>query len=170
MSPKKKRHARKHTAKKTKRKVAKPRPKNATNAKHPHPADTFGPRPKLGLQATVGLVIPHDYTIQASHASLPPVLSTPRMIQMMEQASVMAVLNDLPPGTISVGTRIEVDHLKAVPEGATVYASAKLAAYQGRFLIFDVEARSGEHVIGRGKVFRAIVEPGLHGQKAKGRV
>jgi fluoroacetyl-CoA thioesterase len=80
------------------------------------------------------------------------------------------VLHDLPPGTISVGTRIEVDHLKAVPEGATVYASAKLVGYKGRFLVFDVEARSGEHVIGAGKVFRAIVQPGAHGDKAKARV
>jgi predicted thioesterase len=31
--------------------------------------------------------------------------------------------------------------------------------HEGRFLVFDVEARSGEHVLGRGKVFRAIVEP-----------
>ena len=92
------------------------------------------------------------------------------MIQMMEQATVIAVQHDLPPGTISVGTRIEVDHLKAVPEGATVYAHAKLVGYQGRFLIFDVEARSGEHVIGKGKVFRAIVQPGSHGEKAKARV
>jgi fluoroacetyl-CoA thioesterase len=142
----------------------------AAGQRAPHPADAFGPRPKLGLEATVGLVIPHDYTIKAAHPSLPPVLSTPRMIQMMEQASVIAVLHDLPPGTISVGTRIEVDHLKAVPEGATVYASAKLVGYKGRFLVFDVEARSGEHVIGAGKVFRAIVQPGAHGDKAKARV
>ena len=116
------------------------------------------------------MIVPHEYTIQAANPNLPPVLSTPRMIQMMEQASVLAVLQDLPPGTISVGTRIEVDHLKAVPEGAEVEATARLVAYQGRFLIFDVEARSGEHVIGRGKVFRAIVEPGKHGQKAQARL
>lgn len=164
MKSKRKKLARKPTPKK----AATKRPLAAKIA--PHPADRFGPRPRLGLEATVGLVIPHDYTIQAAHPSLPPVLSTPRMIQMMEQASVIAVLHDLPPGTISVGTRIEVDHLKAVPEGATVYASAKLVGYKGRFLIFDVEARSGEHVIGDGKVFRAIVQPDRHGDKARARV
>ena len=128
------------------------------------------PRPPIGLESTYELVVPHDWTIQTIDSRLPAVLSTPRMIQMMEQASVIAVLHDLPPGTISVGTRIEVDHLKAVPEGATVYASAKLVGYKGRFLVFDVEARSGEHVIGAGKVFRAIVQPGAHGDKAKARV
>jgi predicted thioesterase len=80
------------------------------------------------------------------------------MIGLMERASVKAVAPELPPGAISVGTRIEVDHLKAVSQGATVCATARLAKHEGRFLVFDVEARSGEHVIGRGRVFRAIVE------------
>jgi len=92
------------------------------------------------------------------------------MIQLMEHASTRAILGELPPGTISVGTRIEVDHLKAVPDGATVHAYARLSSYQGRFLIFDVEARSGDIVIGRGRVFRAIVESGKHGEKARARV
>ena len=83
---------------------------------------------------------------------------------------MVAVLPDLPPGVITVGTRIEVDHLKAVGPGATVQASARFVEYQGRFLVFDVEARSGEHVIGRGRVFRAMVEPEKHGAKAKARV
>ena len=90
-------------------------------------------------------------------------LSTPSMIGLMEHAAAQAVLRDLPPGAITVGTRIEVDHLKAVPEGAPVQASARLAKYKKRFLVFEVEARSGEHIIGRGFVYRAIVEPqGFH--------
>jgi len=51
-----------------------------------------------------------------------------------------------------------------------VQASARFVEYQGRFLVFEVEARSGEHVIGRGRVFRAIVEPEKHGAKAKSRL
>ncbi|HKQ87109.1 MAG TPA: hotdog domain-containing protein [Candidatus Acidoferrales bacterium] len=134
------------------------------------PAQDDSPRPRIGLEYTVEAVVPHDWTIQSIDPRLPAVLSTPRMIQLMEHASTRAVLDELPPGAISVGTRIEVDHLKAVPDGATVHAHARLSAYQGRFLIFDVEARSGDIVIGRGKVFRAIVESGKHGEKARARV
>jgi fluoroacetyl-CoA thioesterase len=129
-----------------------------------------GPRPRIGLEFTVEAVVPLEWTIQAIDSRLPPVLSTPRMIQLMEHASTRAILRELPPGTISVGTRIEVDHLKAVPDGATVRAHARLSGYQDRFLIFDVEAKSGDIIIGRGKVFRAIVESGRHGQKARSRV
>jgi predicted thioesterase len=127
-------------------------------------------QPRIGLEYTVEAVVPHEWTIQAIDERLPAVLSTPRMIQLMEHASTRAILNDLPTGTISVGTRIEVDHLKAVPDGAKVHAHARLSGYQGRFLVFDVEAKSGDILIGRGKVFRAIVQSGLHGEKARARV
>jgi len=127
-------------------------------------------RPRIGLEATVEKVVPYEWTIQAIDPRLPPVLSTPAMIGVMEYATANAVREALPEGAISVGTRIEVDHLKAVSDGATIHARARLVGYEGRFLVFDVEAWSGEHVIGRGRVFRAIVRPDLHGAKAKSRV
>jgi fluoroacetyl-CoA thioesterase len=127
-------------------------------------------RPSIGLEAHVERVVPYEWTIQAIDSRLPAVLSTPAMIGVMEYATVIAVREHLPPGAITVGTRIEVDHLKAVADGATIKVHAKLVAYQGRFLIFEVEARSREHVIGRGRVFRAIVKPDAHGAKAKARI
>lgn len=133
------------------------------------PAAHHGPHPPLGLEASVERVVPFEWTIQAINAMLPPVLSTPAMIAMMEHATVLAILPQMPPGVITVGTRIEVDHLKAVPHGATIRASAKLVKHVGRFLVFDVETRSGEHVIGRGRVFRATVEPKTHTAKAHAR-
>ncbi len=124
----------------------------------------------IGLEAVVDRVVTHELTIQHLNPDLPPVFSTPAMIGLMEHATVLAVLPDLPPGFITVGTRIEVDHLKAVAPGASVRASAKLTGYKGRFLVFDVEANSGEHVIGRGRVFRAIVNPEEHKIRAQSRV
>lgn len=127
-------------------------------------------RLRIGLEATVKRVVELRHTIQSVDPSLPAVFSTPSMIALMEQATVQAVRSGLSPGTITVGTRIEVDHLKAVPPGATVHASARFVRYEGRFLVFVVEARSGDHVIGRGRVFRAIVNPEVHGAKAQARV
>ncbi len=88
---------------------------------------------------------------------------------MMEVAAARAVQPLLAPGTITVGTRIEVDHLKAVAAGARVVATATLEKSDGRFLAFSVQARSGEHILGRGRVFRAIVEPKSFRQKADSR-
>ncbi|MGB8523633.1 MAG: hotdog domain-containing protein [Candidatus Acidiferrales bacterium] len=124
-----------------------------------HKTEPVQERPRIGLEAAVEKVIPREWTLSAFDPRLPDVLSTPAMIGMMEVAASQAVQPELPPGAITVGTRIEVDHLKAVPGGTTVRATARLVKHEGRFLVFDVEARSGEHVLGRGKVFRAIVEP-----------
>ena len=122
-----------------------------------------------GLKARFEKVIPFEWTIAHYNPELPPVLSTPAMIGMMEVAAARAMQPALAPGAISVGTRIEVDHLKAVPTGTRVSASARLTRLNGRFVEFQVEARAGRHIIGRGKVFRAVVEPKKFHAKAKGR-
>lgn len=109
----------------------------------------------FGLESAVERIVTHEWTLSALDPSFPPVLSTPAMIGLMEWASADAVKPELPRGSITVGTRIEVEHLKAITAGATVRATARLAKQEGRFLIFEVEARSGEHVLGR--VFRAVV-------------
>ena len=145
--------------------AAKPRKRSAAAASRQR---REGPR--LGLEAMIERVVKPEHTLQTIDPNLPAVFSTPSMIGLMEHASVMAVRSELPPGTISVGTRIEVDHLKAVGPGATVQAWARFVKYHGRFLVFDVEARSGELLIGRGRVFRAIVEPRQHHDKAQARV
>lgn len=124
---------------------------------------------KLGLRKTLEKTVPHEWTIAHYDAELPAVLSTPAMIGMMEQAAASAVFPRLPKGSITVGTRIEVDHLKAAPEGARVRAQARLIEIHGRFLIFEVEASAGRHVIGKGRVFRAVVEPGRFFTKARRR-
>jgi len=125
--------------------------------------------PRLGLESAVQRVVPREWTIAAFDPRLPAVLSTPAMIGMMEVAAAQAVQPELPAGAITVGTRIEIDHLKAATEGATVRAAARLVGYQGRFLVFEVEARSGDLVLGRGKVFRAIIEPQTFHARASAR-
>lgn len=122
-----------------------------------------------GLEATVEKTVPREWTIAHYRDTLPAVLSTPAMIGMMEVAAAKAVEPLLPPGSITVGTRIEVDHLKACPEGATVRAHARLDKIEGRFLAFEVQATCGGHVIGRGRVYRAIVNPTLLTKKAEER-
>lgn len=140
------------------------RAQNSTSATAPD-----ANRPSIGLEATVELAVPFEWTIQKFDPSLPAVLSTPGMIGMMEWAAAQAVRDALPPGAITVGTRIEVDHLKAVTVGAMVSAHARLSGYKGRFLVFETVARSGETVIGRGRVFRAIVEPARFQSTAEAR-
>ena len=113
---------------------------------------------ELGLEGFCERVVSQEWTLAHFDPNWPAVFSTPAMIGMMEMASSHAIRPALPPGSITVGVRIEVDHLKAVPAGATVIAVSKLVEIDGRRLIFEAEARSGGDVIGRGRIFHTIVE------------
>jgi len=113
---------------------------------------------ELGLEGSCERVVVQEWTLANFNPEWPAIFSTPAMIGMMEMASSRAVSDALPPGSITVGVRIEVDHLKAVPVGSTVVAVSRLAEINGRRLIFEAEARSGADVIGRGRIFHAIVE------------
>jgi predicted thioesterase len=111
-----------------------------------------------GLEGFCERVVSQELTLASVDPSWPAVFSTPAMIGMMELASSRAVRLSLPPGSITVGVRIEVDHVKAVPAGVTVTAISRLVEINGRRLTFEVEARSGADVIGRGRVFQSIVD------------
>jgi fluoroacetyl-CoA thioesterase len=113
---------------------------------------------QLGLEGFCERVVSQEWTLAHFDPNWPAVFSTPAMIGMMEMASSLAIRQALPPGSITVGVRIEVDHLKAVPVGATVNAVSRLVEIDGRRLIFEAEARSGDELIGRGRIFHTIVE------------
>ena len=123
----------------------------------------------IGVEHRIEKTVPLEWTIAAHDPRLPAVFSTPAMIGLMDWAAAYAVQPYLPEGTITVGTRIEVDHLKAAPVGTSVYASARLISQEGRFLTFEVEAGMGDTLIGRGRVYRAIVEPKSFSSKAAAR-
>ena len=112
----------------------------------------------LGLEATIEKVVPLEWTIAHYDPRLPQILSTPAMIGLMEIAAAHSVQDSLPAGMMTLGTRIEIDHLKGCPVGSTIHAWAKLDKIEGRFLYFAVEARHGEVILGRGRVGRAIID------------
>jgi len=111
-----------------------------------------------GLEGALERVVLREWTLAQYDSSLPAVFSTPAMIGLMELATSHVIRPALPEGAITVGVRIEVDHLKAVPAGVTVTVSAKLVEVNRRRLIFEVEAKSGADVIGRGRIHRHVVE------------
>jgi fluoroacetyl-CoA thioesterase len=111
-----------------------------------------------GLTGTLESIVRMEWTRANFEPHFPAVFSTPAMIGLMEGAIANAVAPRLAENTFTVGTRVEVDHLKAIPVGAPVLASARLVEIQGRHLIFEVEAHSNELLIGRGRIHHTIVD------------
>ena len=92
------------------------------------------------------------------HDDMPEVYGTPFMIYLMELAAASAIKPYLPEGWISVGAGVDVTHLAATPVGYTVTARAEVLEWNGRTVIFAVEARDGLELIGQGRHVRAPVE------------
>lgn len=85
------------------------------------------------------------------------VFSTPSMVALMEHAAMTAVAPFLAEGDTTVGGHISTSHIAPSPIGATIEAEATVTAVEGKKIEFQVEARCGEQVIGRGTHIRFIV-------------
>ena len=71
------------------------------------------------------LVTPAHLASNFKDAMLPPVLSTPVMIMIMENAALNALKPYLEPGESAVGTRIDIRHVAATPVGTRVTGEAR---------------------------------------------
>jgi predicted thioesterase len=87
-----------------------------------------------------------------------PVLGTPAVLALLEEACVAAVASSLPAASTSVGTWTSLDHLKPSRVGATVTASAVLESVDGKALTFAAEAHDGDALIARASLRRVIVD------------
>ena len=111
-----------------------------------------------GLTATVALTVTDADTAIALGSGDVPVLGTPRLVALCEEATVAAVAPHLDPGRTTVGTRVEITHLVASPVGAAVAATAMLETVDDNLLTFLVRAREDDRVVAEGSVRRAVVD------------
>jgi fluoroacetyl-CoA thioesterase len=109
----------------------------------------------LGETGTMEFVPEARHT--ASVVGNAEVVSTPSLIGFLEQTSHRTILPFVEEGEVSVGTRVEVDHLAAAFLGRPVSTTARIAAAEGRRITFEVEARQGDTVVMKGRHVRAIV-------------
>lgn len=111
-----------------------------------------------GLMHTSRLTVCDDNSAIALGSGDMPVLATPAMLALMENAAMLAVAGALDEGETTVGGHIESSHLKPSKIGAEVEATATLTRIDGRKLYFSVVAREGTVVIGEGTHLRFIVD------------
>jgi len=95
------------------------------------------------------------------------VLGTPRIVSLVEEAAVKALDGRLDPGTTSVGTRIQLDHLHPTAVGLRVRAEARLERIEGRRLTFAVAVHDERSLVAAGKVTRVVVETDRFLDKAR---
>jgi fluoroacetyl-CoA thioesterase len=88
-----------------------------------------------------------------------PVLATPRVLSLSEQATVAALEGVIDAQLTTVGTQVSLSHLAALPVGAEVEVRAELTGVQGRQLTFAVVVGTTDgEIVARGQVIRALVD------------
>ena len=111
-----------------------------------------------GLSHTSRLTVCNDNSAITLGSGDMPVLGTPAMLALMENAAMLAVAEELDEGTTTVGGHIESSHLKPSKIGAEVEATATVTRIDGKKLYFSVVVREGTTVIGEGTHLRFIVD------------
>ena len=113
----------------------------------------------VGVRGSFSLVVMPDHLASRfKDAILPPVLATPVMIMIMENAALNAIKPYLGAGESALGTRVDVRHLAATPEGRRVTGEAVVTQVDGRRIQFSIRALDGAEEIGVGTHERVVIE------------
>jgi len=115
---------------------------------------------EVGLQAALVHVVADDDTALAVGSGDISVLATPKLLALCEAACMAALAQaDLDPASTTVGTRADVEHLRASPVGETVRAAARLDHLDGRLLRFEVVVTDdADRLVARAVLTRVLVD------------
>lgn len=111
-----------------------------------------------GLSGEARRLVTEDLTAIRLGSGDVPVLGTPALLALIEEAAVAAVRPALPAGSTSVGAWVELEHLAPTRVGNEVRALARLVSVDGRKLEFECEAYEDDRPIGRARHRRVVVE------------
>lgn len=111
-----------------------------------------------GLTGRVLLEVEAGDTAEAFGSGDVPVLGTPRVVALCEQAAIAALGAVLKAEQTSVGMRVQIDHLAPTRIGGVVTADATLEKVEGRRLTFTVAVNDRCGLVAAGRVTRVVVE------------
>ena len=121
-----------------------------------------------GAKGSFSLVIsPEHLANRFKDAMLPPVLATPVMIMLMENAALNAMKPYLDASESALGTRVDVRHLAATPAGRRVTGEAEVTEVDGRRIAFAIRAKDGTEVIGVGTHERMVIDLAKFAERLK---
>ena len=117
-----------------------------------------GVAPHTGLSARIELKVTEADTAETFRSGSVPVLATPRLVALCEEASCLAIEGHLTDNCTSVAKRLQFDHLVPVGIGGVVWAEATLDRIEGRRLVFTLSVSESAGLVAAGKLIRVIVD------------
>jgi predicted thioesterase len=112
---------------------------------------------EAGIKGKKEITVTQELTAKAMNSGALDVFATPAMIALMENTAFLSVAGELPPGSGTVGTALNVKHVSATPVGMKVTCETELVKVDGRALTFSVKAYDEAGLIGEGEHERFII-------------
>ena len=110
-----------------------------------------------GLSGTSQMVVQEGDLVSRLGGVDVDVLSTPRLIQLMEAAALAAIKDFFPADQLSLGARVNIAHLAATPIGMKVTAHALLRKVEKNHLFFVIDAFDEKEKVAEGEHERIVV-------------
>jgi len=85
------------------------------------------------------------------------VLSTPMLLQMVEDAAMQCIGPTLEAGEVTLGTHVDLSHLAATPVGLIIRVEVEVIAFDGRRVEFAFNAFDEREKIAEGTHERYVV-------------
>lgn len=114
-------------------------------------------RPKIGTPGEMKFIVAQEHVIDFTTGGMPAVLSTPKLIGLIERTARESLYPFLDENERTVGAEVEVRHLAPTPLGQEVTISTRVIGGEGKLWDFQFEVRDQHEVIARGLHKRAII-------------
>jgi fluoroacetyl-CoA thioesterase len=124
----------------------------------------------VGTKGQFETIVESAHLASEIDPALAAVMSTPKLVEMMERAAMDALNPFYDAGESSVGISIEVKHVAATPPGHRVRAEAEVTKAEGRRFEFQVRAFDEVEEIGSGIHRRAVVNSAKFNEQIKPKV
>jgi predicted thioesterase len=107
-------------------------------------------RPKIGTVGEMQFVVAQEHVIDFATGGMPAVLSTPRLVALIERTARESMYPFLEDNERTVGGEIEIRHLAPTPLGQNVTITT-------RAIDFQFEVRDEHEIIARGLHKRGVI-------------